>query len=234
MKTTAAILVTLVLAQHAMAQVPQASPTFGGQPGVSFPIVPVPPGFGARLGPDYHHASTALEGAMRGVAEIQNASANQALGFSAAQINFETARRMQMEDRVRNVETYWAARNAWQANRNRELAQRRNRTAQAQPAASKAATAASPTILGNTAGEIAWPTWLLGEERASYRRLVEAVSYRELSGNARPADYARLAEATDGLLADLRNDVTQIRGDEYVEAKRFLERLALEARNARA
>jgi hypothetical protein len=74
-------------------------------------------------------------------------------------------------------------------------------------------------------GEIAWPAVLMSDDLAEHRIALERVS-GVATGEITAQEQARAAEAAASLLAELKNRVAEVAPQEYVAAKKWLERVA--------
>ncbi len=76
----------------------------------NIPGVPLLGLLGIGANPDYHHASTASEGFLRGTADVLDAQGRRALLHAEAAVRAEIARRLYMENNLRWPEIYFTRR----------------------------------------------------------------------------------------------------------------------------
>ena len=113
---------------------------------VSVPGVPYLGFLGSHMGPDYHHASTALEGQLRGTADVIDALGRHALLKAESRIRSEIAYGLHLENMLRYAATYWAKRELRDIALANERARRRQRNAET---ASPSGRKSLPTIKVN-------------------------------------------------------------------------------------
>ena len=97
---------------------------------VSIPGVPYLGFLGSHMGPDYHHASTALEGQLRGTADVIDALGRHALLKAESRIRNEIAYGLHLENKLRYAATYWAKRELRDIALTNERARKRQRNAE--------------------------------------------------------------------------------------------------------
>lgn len=176
-----------------------------------------------------HHASTAAEGYMRGVAAMTRAQGEYNLMTSQANVFNEQARSMSLDNHKKGVETYFTARKINQESRAAERGPRPTKEDLV-----RLAKTAAPERLGAdqfhpATGRISWPDALQGEEYAAYRAQVEQVfAYRAANGGIGAQERAFLAEATSAMRSLLRNQIQELAPMQYTSARRFLDGLTYE------
>lgn len=182
--------------------------------------------------PYYTYSSTAAEGFGRGVGDIiRRAGEYNSLSADAA-VKYAEARRREIENNKAWVQTYFETRDInWQA-READLKRRRGtmddwvRYAQAdrpKPLSNQA--------LDATTGKISWPILLTSADFSQQRaELEKAFADRAYHGVLGAAEFVKVTQTTNSMLASLKSQVRDLPSDKYVEAKRFLESLAFQAR----
>ena len=157
----------------------------------SRPVPPIPPENGMSI----NHSSTALEGALRGTAQVIHATGNYWLAVSQALICREEARWLALSNRMRYVEYRIALRNWRELDRLGRIAERRTAN-EASRAARHEVYRLSPRQFDRVTGTIAWPNVLLGSEydelRGRLDELFREVASDELAVSRNVAEVARL------------------------------------------
>ena len=202
------------------------------QPGISQPIQP--PGnayYGGYGGyPGGGHASTAAEGAARGMADVVRSQGEANLNNSAAAINYSVARSNQIQNRAAWTSTYFDMR---AENRARRAAERRPRATMAdlvRYAQAGKPKPLSPSQFDVVTGAVSWPLALQvdGYEK-SRAELEQVLARRASSGTISPADYMKARQVANSMLAQLKKQIREVPPAQYTLARRFLESLAYEA-----
>lgn len=201
------------------------------KPGISQPIQPTGNSYYGGYGgyPGGGHASTAAEGAARGMADVVRSQGEASLNKSAAAINYTVARSNQIQNRAAWTSTYFDMR---EENRARRAAERRPRASMAdlvRYAQAGKPQQLSPSELNVVTGAVNWPAFLKGNEYAKSRAELEAVyARRSSSGAVSAADYVKIREVTNAMLAQLKGQIKDIPPAQYTASKRFLQSLAYE------
>jgi hypothetical protein len=174
------------------------------------------------------HASTAGESFARGHAAAVSAHGYYNLMTAQARVVHAEAASREIDNKEKWTDTYFAMRE-----RNRQeralargprptLEQLRRIAASGRPAP------LSPSEVNTTSGAITWPTLLRKEEYGAPRAALESVfAHRAATrGQLHPdaAEYAK--EAADAMLAQLKDRVREVPGQDYIAARRFIESLA--------
>ena len=201
------------------------------------PVQPISPSSGGASYPaygTYHHASTRLEGGLRGMSDVVRSHGQANLDNSAAAVNMSVAvanaRRTAIEDKRLWTDTYFQVR---KANREYRAAERGPRATMEQLV--RFAQAGKPSRLSHgeldpVTGAISWPILLRSKALALNRAEVEkAFSRRAASSVIGAEEYLKIRQNTNEMLAELKKKVHQLPTNQYVIAKRFLQSLAYEA-----
>jgi hypothetical protein len=176
-----------------------------------------------------YHASTALEGAYRGLADMIRAEGDYNFESSMAAINNQEARRRDLENRQRVVDTYFSVR---RTNRDMRAAERPRGTPEdfARYARVGMPRLLTPSELDALTGKIAWPILLRFDAFGPERECVEkAFAVRAAMGSISPNDLLLVDQTTSTMLNLLRQGIHSFPPDQYLVARRFLESLAYEA-----
>jgi hypothetical protein len=199
----------------------------GGEMGYDFyrPVSPLPP----ELQFTYDHASTALEGALRGQAQVIHASGNYWLSIAQAMICREQARTLDLLNRQRWVE-YRIGLHQWLELKRQGHIDDVRRSNDAKRPTKYAVYRLDSTKLDRATGAIAWPTALEAVEFGTLRRQLETLFALRVGG-ASPAvaTASDIAVCTRKLGDALRRHRAELDRDDYLAAQRFLCGLGFEA-----
>jgi len=186
-------------------------------------------GYGG-YGGGYHHASTAAEGAARGMADLVRSQGQTNLNNSAAAINYSVARRNQTDNRSAWTSTYFQMR---QENRRARAAERGPRPSMAdlvRYAQAGKPKPLSPSELDNITGNVHWPMLLQVDDYQDSRYELEKIfKSRARTGTLSPSDFMRIRQVTTSMLDQLKGNIRELPPQQYMIAMRFLESLAYEA-----
>ena len=213
-----------------------------GQPDGPPAIKPVPPPPSQVVAPPsggdyyggypggYYHASTAAEGAMRGMADVVRSQGQANLNNSAAAINYTVAQRNEIDNRYAWTNTYFEMRRANRAYREAERGPRTTMEQAVRLAQAGMPKPLSPGEVDTVTGAISWPRFLQSDAYATNRSELEEIFSRRASlGTLGAEDFMRARQATDAMLAALKKQVRQVPPEDYMASKRFLQSLAYEA-----
>jgi len=178
------------------------------------------------------YASTAGQAAAYGMSEVLRAQGYQNLQNSEAAKNWEEAKTLEMQNRLRWTETYFEMR---RVNRDARAAERGPPVTQEQ-AIRWAKMAAPPRLntsdLDPVTGHINYPILLTQDIYTPYRtRLDELFSERAASGGSlRYEQFQDIQKTVADFIEALRKRVNEYAAGDYGVARTFLDRLAHEAR----
>ncbi|MEX0819303.1 MAG: hypothetical protein WD070_06910, partial [Pirellulaceae bacterium] len=183
------------------------------------------------VGPgSYNHASTAAEGAARGMADVVRSAGAANLMNSEAAINLEEARKRNIENHLQYTEAYFQMKSINQQYRE---AQRQPPPSQQQAirlSKSRLPDRLSANRLDPLTGQLAWPLGLRSEVMEQDRaRLDELFALRADRGYLTTEEYVEAKQLTDRMTDELREYAQTIGGNASIEARKFLESLAYEA-----
>ena len=177
-----------------------------------------------------YYASTAGEGFAMGMADVVVAAGAANLMNSAAAINVEEARSKYLDNQIKYTDTYYTKRRMHQSyveetRRPRQSAERLASLAKRTPPAPL-----SEQELDQVTGQISWPNILRDEQYEPMRlKLDNLFSERaESGGNVSYKQATEIAETSSEFSAELKKRLKEYPSGEYMNAKRFLERLSLE------
>ncbi len=210
----------MLASSHAFAQRWYVAPGLGGYGGG---------GYGGWGG-----ASTPASAAGHAMADMTRSQGMYNAMTSGAMINVEQARSQYIENQKQWTEVYMMKQRIVEAEhaRQKEEARARNARLQEQQANQTSSLPARLTSyeLNPSTGEIAWPSALMRDVFASDRREIEGLfSTRAHTGTTSELSdtiYKRVRAMQDELRKHIREIVTQ----EYLDARKFLDRLSIEGR----
>ncbi|MBN1393717.1 MAG: hypothetical protein JW959_01615 [Pirellulales bacterium] len=224
MKKAFYLAVAVVLA----AAMAQAQTSGSGDDSAGEPYYP-PPYYGGY--PYSYHSSTAAEGYARGMGDVIRSWGQYNLATSAAAVNLGEARRRQIENDQLWTSTYFQMRDINRQHRAAELSQRRSTQADW----IRYVQAGKPKPLGGdeldpVTGELHWPILLTGDSFAADRvALQDLFAARAYHGTLNADEFHKATHLIDRMLAALKDGIHDVPPQQYVAAKKFLERLAYAA-----
>ena len=180
-------------------------------------------------GGGYRHASTAAEGAQRGFADVVRSAGEYNLNTAqAASIGQDTVSKY-LDNRMKGTSTYFQMRQANDQYRRAEKTPPLSSEQLYRIAAEKAPKELSSSDVDPLTGQIAWPPVLQGDAFADTRTKLEALFVQRAKGGS--SDYVFQAQqVAKEALTLLKANIRNYPASEYLQAKRFLERLAFTAR----
>jgi hypothetical protein len=185
-------------------------------------------GFGYNRG---GYASTAAQGAAYGMSEMMRAQGYQNLENSEAAKNWEEAKTLEIQNRMRWTETYFEMRKT-----NRDA-----RTAEAGPPvtqeqAIRMAKMSSPRRLGSTqldpvTGHIEYPLLLQDDIYSPYRHELDSLFAKRAAtgGSIQYSEYQAIQTTVSKFVDALKEHVDKYPAGDYGRARTFLNSLAHEA-----
>lgn len=180
---------------------------------------------------EYHHASTAAEGGLRGMASVARSAGEYNLQTSQAAINMTEAQSNYIKNRDEATNTYFQMREANKEYRARARGPRPTMEALVRYAQAGKPKPLSPSELDTVAGAISWPPLLQSERYAKSRGQVDKLfAKRTGQGVLSYEDQRAIGEATKAMLGELKGQVRDVPQMDYISAKRFIESLAYEAK----
>jgi len=180
---------------------------------------------------DYHHASTAAEGAMSGMSRVVRSAGQYNLMTSQAAINMTEVQRNTIQNRAEWADTYFQMRAANREYRAQERGPRVSTERLARLAQAGKPQRLSPSELDSVTGAITWPIILQAQPFAAYRTQLESLfAARASRGTLSAEEYVQADKTTKAFLASLKERIRDFPAPDYIEAKKFLESLAYEAR----
>jgi hypothetical protein len=174
--------------------------------------------------------TTAAGSAMQGMASCVQAAGNYNLSTSAAAINMTVAERNQIQNSQEFTNTYFEKQ---RVNRAAQAAQRQPPMSAEAMARWSQASRPKPLAsqqLDPVSGKLNWPYVLQKDDFSEQRKQLDsAFAQRARYGAMLPDAVEQVSEVTDAMLDQLRGMVRDLKTNEYLAAKTFVERLAYEA-----
>jgi len=178
----------------------------------------------------YDHASTAAEGAARGMADVVRSQGAANLMNSEAAINVEAARKANIENHLQYTQTYFQMKSVNQQYRD---AQRKPAPTQQQAirmSKSQLPDRLSANKIDPLTGALAWPLGLRMDSLKDHRDRLDALfAERADKGFLTPDEYIEVKKLTSEMTDELRKYSKQLSGNASIEARKFLESLNYEA-----
>jgi hypothetical protein len=176
----------------------------------------------------YHHASTAEQGILDGMASLTVAQSRAIYLRSLAAINLQKARELHIENNKKAVDAYFYMREANQSARKPVRLNTEQLTAVAKNAAP---TPLRPHDYDSTSGRLRWPIIFLTDEYIVERNTIEQLFLKRLRheagvGSGIYADVKRLSLAMQHKLGE---HVSEVDPAQYIDAKNFLLGVTAEA-----
>jgi hypothetical protein len=188
-------------------------------------------GVGGPYGYDYDRATTPVQGWAYGLASIIRAEGQFNYDTSVAALNLSEVQRREMESWQKWTETYFEVRRM-----NRELRAAERGRLPTEADFIRYAQIGKPRRLGPSdldviTGSISWPILLRSSDFAANRSTLEQIfAQRASSGVIGTPEYLQVYDLTAMMMDDLRQRIREVPPNDYVNARRFLESLAYEAR----
>jgi hypothetical protein len=232
-RSTLTLATTFAAAVLMFASAASAQRAFG-RPGFNSAFYGVGVGYGG-FGNYGYHSSTAAEGYLRGRASVIDAAGQYNLNTSQAAINYEQAYRASLENSVTNAETFFAKRRINESYRESKQGPAPSQETLADRARQGVPGRLNPEQYEPTFGTLYWPA-AFDDARFSATRtqLDRLMADRDAQGGVGSHHYRDVVETTDALKEELRGMIDELSPTEYVQAKKFLNSVAYEARFAPA
>jgi hypothetical protein len=186
-------------------------------------------GPGGWWGGGGYHASTAEEGAARGMADIVRSAGAANVMNSEAAGNWEDAKTKYIDNRVQGTEAYFDMRRMNTEARAAESGPRPTQEDLARYAKLRAPERMSVSEYDPISGGIAWPSVLQDDGYRQYRETLEAASTARLrSGYLTNDQRVAVRKAADGMTYYLKKNIRNLPPQQYVQAKKFVQSLSYE------
>jgi len=177
-------------------------------------------------------ASTPASGVGHAAADLIRAQGTYNDLTASALVKFEDARHKYLENQRDWSDLYIARQRAITAahNQAKEEARERNARIREEQLSQTLPPRLGTQELNPVTGDVAWPLALRRDTFALDRSDIEAVLASRAKEGLKPEIADALFDRTQEMRIDLRNQIRNLRTPEYLEARRFLDRLTLEAK----
>lgn len=181
---------------------------------------------------NYYHASTAGESYARGMADYVRSAGMYNLSTSAAAINVEQARSQNIDNQLKYTQMYFDRKRVNQAYMDSQKGPRPTAQDIHRMAAAEAPKRMTPSEVDPLTGSINWPPVLGLDAYAEDREKINAMFDTRATGAGQtsPQDFMTIQQLTSDMLDSLKANIRLYQPQDYVEARKFLERLNYEAR----
>lgn len=181
------------------------------------------------------YSSTLQEGAQRGRADIIRSQGQYNLDTSAARINNEEARGKYIENSYKWTETYWARKRLGEQEVAKDNAERSRKQAayreyNRERSDRRQSQRLSPTELEPTAGKISWPLALLDAQYTDTRKQLDELFEIRAKIHYHPQLTKDIEGVAEKMEASLRKNISSHKPNDYLAARKFIEKLKSEAR----
>lgn len=182
------------------------------------PVSPLPP----DLAFTNHHASTALEGSLRGEAQLVHASGNFWLSLAQAMICREHARTLSLNNQQQWLSFKAAVRKSYESDRQRRTSNQKQAN-DARRAERNAVHRLKNDQVNRATGEITWPVALEVPAYSELReRLNQLFRVRVEYGDASAANVQQITHCTHIFSEKLLRDRFAMTRSDYIASQKFL------------
>ena len=223
-------------AQKPQPKAPQVRPA-RNRPSQPWSTIDTQPSYGGGGGYDWGGGwggggGTVAGNYYNGVANAVRAQGDYNLSTSQAAVNLEEAKRRDIENRKEWTDSYFEMRRANQDYRAAERGPKGTPEDWVRYAKEAAPSRLSPGEIDQVSGQIAWPRVLQADDFKKGRDELERLfAIRADKGGSIGIDgYQEIQNITDALLAYMKKNIKRYPPNEYLNARKFLEGLAYEAR----
>lgn len=167
-----------------------------------------------------------------GMANAVRAQGDYNLETSQAYINMEEAKRREIENRKQWTDAYFEMRRANSDYRAAERGPKGTPEDWVRFAKEAAPNRLSPGEIDYVTGRIAWPRLLQADEFKGGRKALDALfaDRADKGGSIGPDGYQKIRDSANAMTTYLKKNIKRYPPHEYLDAKKFLESLAFEAR----
>ncbi|MEO8495484.1 MAG: hypothetical protein ABI614_10460 [Planctomycetota bacterium] len=188
------------------------------------------PYYGAGGSGGYDHASTAEEGAARGMADVVRSQGAANLMNSEAAINLTQAQSQSISNHLQYTETYFQMKNLNQQYRDAQRTPPPTQQQAIRMSKNRLPDRLSANKIDPLTGQLAWPLGLrMDSLKADRDRLDEIYADRADKGFLTPDQFVEVKTLTSAMADELRKYSQQLGGNATIEARKFLESLEYEA-----
>lgn len=161
----------------------------------------------------------------QGMADIIRSSGQAAEDVSRARINNEEARSKYLDNKMKWTEIYWQRKRLGEAELAKDYAKDRERREQWMEATrGRKPETLSPSQFDAQTGGLEWPDALQGPAYADYRKQIEAeLQLQATTGTT--ANAGTIRSLAREMQTVLKGQIKQMSSNEYIAARKFLDRL---------
>lgn len=173
------------------------------------------------------HASTAAEGYANGMGNVIRSQGIYNQLTAQAAISAEEAKKLELENRLKATQTYFELR---KMNREYTAAERAATTPSSKYAARPTRKKLSVSQLDPVTGQITWMPVLMDAAFASYREKMQSIFTLRAQNESGDVTYTEVRQLADAMDEILKQQINYLKPQDYIDAKKFLDALADEAR----
>jgi len=170
---------------------------------------------------------TAESSYLHGAADAIRSEGAYNLYTAKAMSEYEDARAKYLANRREATRNYLANKELYNAQQNAKRERNRASNAAAREIKSDAPAPLGPETFDARTGKIAWPKALLDSQFASKRAEVERLFKSHATTSSSGDEVKKVRTITTEMAATLKGKVKQMNGNDYTQARKFLERLAI-------
>lgn len=183
-------------------------------------------------------ASTVAGGYGEGMSQVIRAQGQANKDDAEARLTREEARTKNIENNQKAADAYWAMKDRYRQHKESERQRNAERAAKNRAKLENADIGPRYQGLGpdgfdSVTGKINWPTVLQTSDFEEYRtKLDQLFEYRTLIGCAAGSTNSKdIKSATDAMRDALKQQITKLSPDDYIDARKFIDGLAYEGRS---
>lgn len=181
---------------------------------------------------------TVAQGYGEGLSQVIRARGQAEKDNAQAQLTWQEVRSKNIENNEKAADAYWAMKERYQQRRETERQQNAERAARNRAQLESAGNSSRMRGLGPdgfdpVTGKINWPLALQAPEFEEYRaKLDQLFEHRTLIGDAAGPEIRQEILATTNAMRDaLRQQITSMASEDYIDARKFIDGLAFEGRS---
>lgn len=190
-------------------------------------------GYGG-YGYGYGGASTPASAAGHAMADVVRSQGMYNAMTSAAMVNVEDARSKYIDNQKQWTEVYLMKKRVLDAEHAKQKEDARARNARLQEAQASNPSSLPPRLtsseLDPSTGKIAWPAALMRDSFAPQRKEIDDLFTSRAHTGTTSEMSETIYKSVRSLQDDLRKEIREIVPQEYMDARKFLDRLSLEGR----
>ena len=177
-------------------------------------------------------ASTAAQAAAMGMSDLVRSAGSYNLQTSEAAINYTQAESQRLSNQLQGAQNYYQMRNMYESYEKQQATPGLTSEESWRLAQENLPKRLRPNQLDPVTGQIYWPMLLQDPRYDKYRQSLDKLfRERETTHGGGGYDlYVETQQATDALMAELRKNLQQYSGTDYMQMKNFIESLAYESK----